>query len=274
MAVLDENVTTTEPKVEEIHFPGWVPENRRVPENKVLASLKDELSLMDAYVNLTNKMSSSRRVPDFEQADPEEVDKFWKYLGAPDAVDGYKEHLGLDETAQAVLGDSLDGILESALEAKIPAKQLATTLKKFTEKRTAEAQKRAEELTGLAAKHEEILKERAGTEFETVVGEVQNFAKSSPLYDEHLHNVLVQNGLASHPLIIMGMHALSKTSNGSKWPKFEPKGTTGPSLEDINSQIKALQSDPAFMNDAHPNHRATVQRNLELHRIRGELLDG
>ncbi|MEK9811119.1 MAG: hypothetical protein VW362_11770, partial [Candidatus Nanopelagicales bacterium] len=179
-------------------------------------------------------------MPDFEKATAEEVDKFWHGMGTPTKAEEYLEKMGLSDEAKQFMGDDLGAIADAAHKARMPADMLSKTLKGFTEGRLAAAQERVAQLKGMMDADEAYLKNHARGDYDAVVGAVQDFAKKSPLYDERLHNALMQNGLTNHPLIVLGMHALAEREASGRFPKAEPR-PSGVSVSDLDAQIAALQ---------------------------------
>lgn len=267
MSVLDLNDDPS--GTEAVEFPEWVPEDLRLPENKSLAKFKDPIDVAKSYLHAERRLGNSVQLPKEDAAD-DEVTKFWQKLGTPEKEDGYQ--IDLPEEQKAMFTEeALADVRSAAFKAKIPGKQLNAVLRALAQKQAERIKPQQEKLEKVIAEYEESLKNSYGDEFETMQGRINKLLKTRKL-DEVTKNLFDNNPiLKSNPLIVEALDALAQRGSSTVDPPSGSEGGGGTSVADIEREIKQIHGNPAYLNDAHPEHRKLVLRHAELHKLRREL---
>lgn len=159
--------------------------------------------LVSAALKMRDDVSSRIRVPD-ENSPPEEVAKYRKALGVPDAPDGYKitlpENIALNDIDKAMI----EAVKPIALESGIPAPALNNLVSKFMELSNNLSAQVAAQSAEQAKVHETQLRQEWGAEFDANLNVARRVASAmGPDFTKFLNETSLENGgmLGDHPVM-------------------------------------------------------------------------
>lgn len=243
-----------------------------------LQEIEDPKHLARRYVEM-QKMIGKKSIPvPGADATADDWNQFYAKLGRPESSDKYSFIEGLDpqvrNQAQVFLRPILDSFHQAGLTDE-QATAVATTYLKATADQVEARQRSALEAKELA---ETTLRQRWGSAYEPKLNAAAEAANT--LFGENFdqfQRIQLADGsfLADNPLILELLSALGEANDEGAIHPSGGRATLTP--EEAQAELQALMSDPeslaAYMNRDHPQHKAMLDRRLQLRRManpRGE----
>lgn len=245
-----------------------------------LEKFEDVDALAREHMHLQKLIGRKGIVPPGEDANEDEIGRFYDSLGRPKSPDGYE----LGDLARPE-GMPWDEALETQMLAHMHAAGLTNAQARSILEGYVEVQGAAwEEARGiqgrtLDAAEDELRREWGGT-FDAKI-DVANRAFAAAFGDkvDDIQNLQLADGrfLGDHPDIVRAFASIGGLFAEAEFvgPK---EGRMGQSAEEARTKLSALEADPDFrsalLDRAHPEHRQALARRSDLTRIAFDAGDG
>ena len=216
--------------------------------------------VLKSYVNLEKQVGADKVVLPTDGSDLTEWEG-WQKLGTPEKAEDYQ--LAAPEGFEAYNQDLSDWFRTAAHEMKLPAQMAQGLHDRFVENQMAQAQAAQTQVADQQAEWEGELQKEYGNAFPQRVEAAKRALREYG--SDELKQVLNQSGLGSNPHIVRAFAKIGMTlGSGPQFKEGESAGQFGTTPEMAKEQMAQLRANPAFWDNAHPEHKALVAKDKRL----------
>ncbi len=234
-----ETTTTTPAAAATTTEPAWREQIVDADMKKIAERFNSPNDLVKSFKETRDALTQSVRVPD-EKATPEDKAKFFKAIGVPEDVKGYKitapEGIEMTEADNTILA----AVLPVALSSGIPAKAMNEFVGKFLEVSREFQNQAVKKMTEFGQQSEASLKKEWGGDFEANLNIANRTAEvvGGPTFKAFLNETPLASGgmLGDHPVMVKFL-----ATQGRRMDEGDLMiGSTAQERTSIQTQIDAL----------------------------------
>ena len=216
--------------------------------------------VLKSYVNLEKQVGADKVVLPTDGSDLSEWEG-WQKLGTPEKAEDYQ--LAAPEGFEAYNQDLSDWFRGAAHEMKLPAAMAQGLHDRFVEQQMAQMQAAQTQAADQQAEWEGELQNEYGNAFPKRVEAAKRAMREYG--SDELRQVLNDSGLGSNPHIVRAFANMGMTlESGPQFKEGESAGQFGTTPEMSKEQMAQIRGNPAYWDNAHPEHKALVAKMARL----------
>lgn len=250
-------------------IPGLSPD---IANNPALEGVKDLGDLASQFVNLQGLIGKKAVGVPGDASQPHEWDAFYNQLGRPEEASGYSFVKDLDEATLAGAQPFLDPMLKTFHEAGLTDAQARKVAEAYVGSAADTVESHQARAAEALEQSQAALRSQWGNAYDAKIEYAREAAESifgDRMDDFNQVQLIDGSYLGDNPMMMQLLAALGESGGEGSIHPGGKRATLTP--EEATAELQAMMADEQFVaaykNRDHPQHKAVLDRRLQLRRM-------